>query len=440
MKNLALVVPLVLLTSGQAIAGLSKDAVMADHPRGSLTVGELEMGGAMEHPPSTKETLRGWILRSGAIDYTVPAAEQAGLESSADFLISAGWFKTKWLSAAFFQREVLAVSWPSREQVLASLPVIENRTFVSQIVTETAEEAEMARGRVLSGESFEAVAREMSGGINGFLVGATDNLDGRKGCYTPEEEALLAAMKPGEISAVVPGPLGFSVFRVVITPAGEEEKRFLLEETEKGLYARRVPEREQEVLARLRAAARIVIHDEILADPPLVGVPKYPPVVAEVDGQPVFYNQEFATPRKARAPLTAADRGKVLERVIRKVLYAREGERLGYGREPEFAAQFEPLRRTGLWRAWLARLEEAPPVSREEIVAAYGKRHQEPAAKKRKKVTLEGIPAAEREKIAEELRARTRRTVVPEYIKDAEAQVAIHQDVFEAAWEAYRPK
>jgi hypothetical protein len=440
-KRAVLTALFVCSAAGPAGAGLDGDAVIADHPRGSLTVKELEMKGAMEHAPATKDTLRGWILRSGAVDYTLPAAEQAGLEASPEFLLGAGRFKVKRLADAFYQREVREAARPSREEVLASITIREDMPFVYQIITETAEDAERARARLLAGETIDAVGREVSVGLNATTGSSTGYLIRGSGHYTPEEEALLGSMKTGEISAVVPGPLGFSVFQVGKILSADEQKERCFGRTEAELYGQRLRQRAKEVPARLRAAAKIVVHEDVLADPPLIGVAKYPPVVAEGDGQPIFYQQEFSTPRRSPKPWTADDRTRVLESAIDEVLFAREAERLGYAREPEFVERYEPSRRNGLWRAWLANLEENPPVSGEEIVAAYlAEKPKLPKGKQRKKITVADIPAAERERIAGELRKVKRLTVVQDYIKDAEAKVVIRPAAFEAAWEAYRSK
>ncbi len=125
--------------------------------------------------------------------------------------------------------------------------------------------AAQARARVMTGEEFAAVARELSddpsksrGGEIGWVRG---------GMLYPELEAAVFALQPGQVSEVLPSERGFHVFRVEARrgpgryPWEEIGEQFL-----QTLRARRLQERLAAVLGPIREAATVEILDPKLQE------------------------------------------------------------------------------------------------------------------------------------------------------------------------------
>lgn len=74
--------------------------------------------------------------------------------------------------------------------------------------------AEQARERVAKGESFDAVAREVSQGATAMLGGELGCVTASYGIGADELKKAVDALKPGELSAVVESPRGYHVLKV----------------------------------------------------------------------------------------------------------------------------------------------------------------------------------------------------------------------------------
>jgi peptidyl-prolyl cis-trans isomerase D len=74
--------------------------------------------------------------------------------------------------------------------------------------------AEQARERVAKGESFDAVAREVSQGATAMLGGELGCITASYGIGADELKKAVDALKPGELSAVVESPRGYHVLKV----------------------------------------------------------------------------------------------------------------------------------------------------------------------------------------------------------------------------------
>ncbi|RYZ03254.1 MAG: hypothetical protein EOO73_28645 [Myxococcales bacterium] len=74
--------------------------------------------------------------------------------------------------------------------------------------------AEQARERVAKGESFEAVARELSDAPSALLGGDVGCLGSNYGVGADELKKALESLKPGDLSPVVETPRGFHVLKV----------------------------------------------------------------------------------------------------------------------------------------------------------------------------------------------------------------------------------
>jgi peptidyl-prolyl cis-trans isomerase D len=74
--------------------------------------------------------------------------------------------------------------------------------------------AEQARERVAKGESFDAVAREVSQGATAMLGGELGCVGSSYGIGADELKKALESLKPGDLSAVIESPRGYHVLKV----------------------------------------------------------------------------------------------------------------------------------------------------------------------------------------------------------------------------------
>jgi peptidyl-prolyl cis-trans isomerase D len=75
--------------------------------------------------------------------------------------------------------------------------------------------AEQARERVVKGEAFDAVAREVSQGQSAMLGGELGCIGSSYGIGADELKKALEGLKPGDLSPVVESPRGYHVLKVV---------------------------------------------------------------------------------------------------------------------------------------------------------------------------------------------------------------------------------
>jgi peptidyl-prolyl cis-trans isomerase D len=76
------------------------------------------------------------------------------------------------------------------------------------------QKAEQARERVVKGESFAAVARELSQGPSAILGGDLGCLGSGYGVGADELKKAAESLKPGDVSAVIESPRGYHVLKV----------------------------------------------------------------------------------------------------------------------------------------------------------------------------------------------------------------------------------
>jgi PPIC-type PPIASE domain len=86
------------------------------------------------------------------------------------------------------------------------------RVKLRQILTGDRRAAERARREIVAGKPFEAVARQLSGGPRADSGGYQGEL--ARADLPPSFADLIFALKPGEVSAVVPADYGFHLFQV----------------------------------------------------------------------------------------------------------------------------------------------------------------------------------------------------------------------------------
>jgi parvulin-like peptidyl-prolyl isomerase len=98
--------------------------------------------------------------------------------------------------------------------------------------------AEQARERVAKGESFDAVAREVSQGATAMLGGDLGCVSASYGIGADELKKALETLKPGDLSPVIESPRGYHVLKVTAKLAADklehDGRRFLA----RRLYAR----------------------------------------------------------------------------------------------------------------------------------------------------------------------------------------------------------
>jgi hypothetical protein len=327
---------------------------LATHPLGALVADELKL--MVEKKPADLAELRDVVVAYAVQDYGVAQAVRDKLEKDPSFLERTGATRTKILAEHFYAKQIFEVSRPTPAEVDAAFGELAPLPLVYQIVNPAREEAEAARNRVLAGESFTDVARQVSTGLSAGYGGMIGYLLPRQGHHSPEEEQVIFSLKEGEVSAVTPGPLGFSVFWVKQIRSVEEQKRNGSEDLEKRLHSERLQRREKEVLDRLRGAAKIVINEKNLETPPVGNAP-HPAVLAQVDDEYIFaagfFEQSGGSGHGQGISFGLQDRTRLLTRAINNLLYRREALRLGLDKDQEVRKPLEKLRREHLWQVWL---------------------------------------------------------------------------------------
>jgi parvulin-like peptidyl-prolyl isomerase len=144
---------------------------------------------------------------------------------------------------------------------------------------------ERARGRVVAGEKFEDVAREVStheSAAKGGAMGAIDEAQP----MTPVVKEALFKLKAGEISPVIDAAPGFSVFKAVeVKPAGqrsfEEAREEIVDRLLKEGIKRAMERTAQDLDAQARAKDELKWFDlkQVIGEPP----PPAPPTQAAPD-------------------------------------------------------------------------------------------------------------------------------------------------------------
>jgi len=158
---------------------------------------------------------RDWFAKY-AVDFDDAALEKWSLANQAQ--IDADWATKK---ADFTEGCSLA------REIFVELPVNASDDEKQPVKLK----AEQARERVAKGESFEAVAREVSQGATAFLGGELGCVSSSYGIGADELKKAAEALKPGELSAVIESPRGYHVLKVSAKLAADklehEGRRFV---------------------------------------------------------------------------------------------------------------------------------------------------------------------------------------------------------------------
>lgn len=328
---------------------------LATHPLGALVADELKL--MVEEAPADLAALRDLVVRHAIYDYGLAQAARDGLEKDPAYLEKTGGKRTKILAEHFYAKEIFAASRPTPAEVDAAMGNLVPLPMVHQIIVATREEAEAARARVLAGEMFQDVAQQVSTGLSAGYGGMVGYLLPGSGHYTPQEERLIRSLQADEVSAVCPGPLGYSVFWVRNIRSVEEQKKNSYENQEKQMHSGRLQAREQEVLERLRKRAKVKVNEDVVANPPTGNAP-HPAVLAQIDDEYIFAGGFFeqaggGSGHGKGVGFGFRDRMRILSRAIDNILYRREALRLGLDKDAEVKKPLEKLRREHLWDVWL---------------------------------------------------------------------------------------
>jgi hypothetical protein len=93
------------------------------------------------------------------------------------------------------------------------------RVKLRQILTADRRTAERARREIVGGKPFEEVARQLAGGPRADFGGYQGEL--ARGDLPPAFADLIFALRPGEVSPIVPAEYGFHLFQVVVHQPAE---------------------------------------------------------------------------------------------------------------------------------------------------------------------------------------------------------------------------
>ncbi|MCK5375654.1 MAG: peptidylprolyl isomerase [Acidobacteria bacterium] len=100
------------------------------------------------------------------------------------------------------------------------------RAHVRQMLVDSQEQAEAARERLIAGNDFVEISREVSRAPNAAAGGELGFVD--QGGLPPEIDEVIFSLAAGEISDPVQSPSGYHVFQVLeVVPAGPPDHREL---------------------------------------------------------------------------------------------------------------------------------------------------------------------------------------------------------------------
>ncbi len=142
----------------------------------------------------------------------------------------------------------------------ATLPA---KAHVRQLLLDSHEQGLEARRRLLDGEDFVEVSRQMSRAPNAADGGELGFFD--QGSLTPEIDEVVFSLAPGEFSEPVQGPSGYHVFQVLeAVPAGPPDLAELEATVRTEFAQERMREHTQGCIRRLAFEIGVEIYDDHL--------------------------------------------------------------------------------------------------------------------------------------------------------------------------------
>lgn len=343
------------------------ETVIAEHPLGTLTLEELRI--AADRIPRNEEELRALVVQQALVDYGLVLARKEGLEQSPLFLEILKEKRARALAELFVRERIEKPAAPTPEEIETALGVLSPQPYVLQIVTPTQEEAEEARERIASGEDFRSVAAEASVGFLSGRGGIVGYLKSGSGRYSQEEEALLMSMKAGEMSDVMEGPLGYSLFYVEHIKGVEKIREELLPGIKRSLYQKKRALLEREILQELRRRYEVRLNEEFITGEKSGDLLPLDTVVARVGEEPVTLEEVFFDEKifHKGVPPRPELRARAVNTYLTDVLYRKEGERLELDQTPEFSDTLERIRRSALWDLYVDSVVTPPRAGNVDI-------------------------------------------------------------------------
>jgi hypothetical protein len=348
-------------------AGAQEETVIAEHPLGSLTLEELRA--AVDEVPRDRSQLRALVTEQALIDYGLVLAGNEGLEQSSRFLEILREKRGQALAELFVREQIEKPAEPTSAEVEAALGILFPQPYVLQIVVPTPEGAEEVLGRLASGEDFRSIAAEASVGLLSSRGGVVGYLDRGSGLYSSEEEDLLMSMKAGEVSAVVEGPLGFSVFTVEGIKSVEERREELLPKAKRSIYQEKRARRERDILQDLRRRYEASLNEEFIAGERDGDLLAQSTEVARIGKEPITFGQVFSLEDLSPWGLHSHSRKRrrIVNNYLVKELYRREGERLELDKAPEFDRTLKRINRLALWELYVESVVTPPKAYNVDI-------------------------------------------------------------------------
>jgi len=137
------------------------------------------------------------------------------------------------------------------------------RAHVRQLLVDTYEEAVAARQRLVAGEDFIDVSREVSRAPNAADGGELGFFD--QGSLTPEIDAVIFSLQPGSFSKPVQGPSGYHVFQVLeVVPPGPPDRRKVEAAVRTEFEQRLAREFIRRCIQGLAADTGVEVHQDVL--------------------------------------------------------------------------------------------------------------------------------------------------------------------------------
>jgi len=134
------------------------------------------------------------------------------------------------------------------------------RAHVRQLLVDSREQGLEALQRLSTGESFEAVSRQLSRAPNAAEGGELGFFD--QGSLPPEIDEVIFSVPPGAYSEPVQGPSGYHVFQVLeVIPAGPPDLSEVEAAVRTELAQMRVREHIQECVHGLASEIGVEIYD-----------------------------------------------------------------------------------------------------------------------------------------------------------------------------------
>ncbi|MEJ2582155.1 MAG: peptidylprolyl isomerase, partial [Acidobacteriota bacterium] len=134
------------------------------------------------------------------------------------------------------------------------------KAHVRQLLVDSHEEGLEALRLLNSGEDFVEVSRNMSRAPNAAFGGELGFFD--QGALSPEIDAVIFSLAPGEFSEPVQGPSGYHVFQVLeVIPAGPPDLAEVEAAVRSEFTQKRIREHTQGCIQRLSTVIDIEIYD-----------------------------------------------------------------------------------------------------------------------------------------------------------------------------------